>query len=111
MEGTFRINGEEKKIIFSSASTLITLLRENGYTEVKEGCGEGACGACVILLDGKPVNSCQVFAASALEKEITPVRGLEISMIRIQYNPLLSMPEQSNADSARRAWSWRPTSF
>ncbi|MBA7526794.1 Nicotinate dehydrogenase small FeS subunit [subsurface metagenome] len=76
MEGTFRINGEEKKIIFSSAATLITLLRENGYTEVKEGCSEGACGACVILLDGKLVNSCQVFAASALEKEITTVRGL-----------------------------------
>lgn len=76
MEGIFRINGRQIKITFPSTATLLSVLRENGYTEVKEGCIEGQCGACVVLLDGAVVNSCQVFAASAMERNILTVRGL-----------------------------------
>ncbi len=76
MRGVFIINGQRKEIEFAPHKRLLDVLRENGYTEVKEGCREGECGACVVLLDGKPVNSCQVLAASVMEKEIITVRGL-----------------------------------
>ena len=76
MTGNFTINGEEKFFSFDPRTTLLNALRENGYTEIKEGCGEGECGACVVLLDGKLVNSCQVLAASAIGSEITTVRGI-----------------------------------
>ncbi len=76
MKGIFKINGVDKEIEFEAHKVLLDVLRENGYTEVKEGCREGECGACVILLDGKPVNSCQVFAATAMGHEIVTVKGL-----------------------------------
>ncbi len=76
MEGVFRINSKEKRIAFHSTATLLTLLRENGHTEVKRGCGMGECGACIVILDGKLVNSCQVFAASAIGAEIITTKGL-----------------------------------
>lgn len=56
--------------------SLLDLLRSQGFYSVKEGCREGNCGACVILLDGKPVNSCLVFAAHCQNREITTLEGL-----------------------------------
>lgn len=76
MEGIFRINSKEKRIVFHSTATLLTVLRENGHTEVKKGCGMGECGACVVILEGKLVNSCQVLAASAIGAEIITTKGL-----------------------------------
>ena len=76
MIGNFIINGEKKEISYHSSDLLLTLLRDNGFTEVKEGCGQGDCGACLVLLAGKAVNSCQVLAASAVDMEITTVKGL-----------------------------------
>ena len=76
MFGNFIINGEKKEISFHSSDLLLTLLRDNGFTEVKEGCRQGDCGACLVLLAGKVVNSCQVLAASAMDMEITTVKGL-----------------------------------
>jgi carbon-monoxide dehydrogenase small subunit len=76
MNGSFIINGAKKELSFDSRMTLLQLLRTNGHPEVKEGCDEGQCGSCVVLLDGALVNSCQVFAATAVEKEITTVKGI-----------------------------------
>jgi len=76
MEGKFTINKKEYGFQFRPESTLLEVLRENGFTEVKNGCGAGECGSCVILLNGKVVNSCQVLAGSAVEKEITTVKGI-----------------------------------
>ena len=76
MKGSFTINGRKITLSFSSKATLLSVLRENGFTEVKEGCGEGQCGSCVVLLDEKLVNSCQVLAASVMERNVTTVRGL-----------------------------------
>ncbi len=76
MKDYFRINGEKISACFHPDDTLLTVLRNYGYTEVKEGCREGECGSCVVLLDGVLVNSCQVFAASVRGKEVTTVRGL-----------------------------------
>jgi carbon-monoxide dehydrogenase small subunit len=76
MTGTFHINGTETQTSFRGEAVLLDVLRNLGYTEVKEGCREGACGSCLVLLDGVLVNSCQILAASALGREITTVKGL-----------------------------------
>ena len=76
MKGVFKVNGRTVELEFHAEETLLNVLRSSGYTEVKEGCAEGQCGACVVLLNGVLVNSCQVLAASALNMEIVTVRGL-----------------------------------
>lgn len=76
MEGIFFINDVEKKLSFDSRASLLELLRESGYTEVKKGCGEGHCGSCLVLLNGELVNSCQVFAAQAINSRILTIKGI-----------------------------------
>jgi aerobic-type carbon monoxide dehydrogenase small subunit (CoxS/CutS family) len=76
MTGSFRINGTEVQASLRGDELLLDVLRNLGCTEVKEGCREGACGSCLVLLDGVLVNSCQVLAASVLGREITTVKGL-----------------------------------
>jgi aerobic-type carbon monoxide dehydrogenase small subunit (CoxS/CutS family) len=76
MQDDFTINGKRITASFHPDDTLLTVLRKYGYTEVKEGCREGECGSCMVLLDGLLVNSCQVFAATVRGKEITTVRGI-----------------------------------
>jgi len=76
VEGALRVNGALLRIAFGPGEVLLDVLRAAGHTEVKNGCGEGSCGSCLVLLDGALVNSCQVLAASALDREVTTVRGL-----------------------------------
>ena len=71
------VNGEARQADVPSATTLVELLREHlGLTGTKVGCGHGECGACTVLLDGEPVNSCLVFAAQCEGREVTTVEGL-----------------------------------
>ena len=76
MEGSFEVNGKHRQWVFAPDATLLNVLRENGHTEVKNGCSAGECGACLILLDGRPVNSCQVLAASAIGRKIVSCSGI-----------------------------------
>lgn len=76
MEGNFIINGKGVRLSFKAEAILSDVLRDGGFTEVKEGCRAGECGSCVVIMDGRLVNSCQVFAASAMDREITTSRGL-----------------------------------
>ena len=76
MIGTFNINGQKRRFEFESKQTLLDVLRDNGFTEVKKGCGEGTCGACAIILDNKLTLSCQTFAATAMDKEILTTKAL-----------------------------------
>lgn len=73
----FRVNGEEREVEVSPWRRLLDVLREElGLTGTKEGCGEGECGACTVLLDGEAVCSCLVAAGQASEREVRTVEGL-----------------------------------
>lgn len=74
---TLRINGEDYDIVVEGRTRLLDAVREQcELTGAKEGCSTGDCGACTVLLDGKPITSCMCFAAAAQGKEITTIEGL-----------------------------------
>ena len=77
MLARFRVNGETIVEDVGSNETLLDLLRNKlRLTGVKKGCDEGACGACTVLLNGKPVSSCLLLAVQVSDAEITTVEGL-----------------------------------
>lgn len=72
-----KVNGQWMTAAVEPQVTLLDLLREEWHlTGTKKGCDEGDCGACTVLLDGKPVNSCLVLAVRADGHEVTTVEGL-----------------------------------
>ena len=72
------VNGEKVSREIKDDELLLTFLREDlGLTGTKEGCGEGDCGACTVLVDGVSVNSCLYLAALAEGKSITTIEGIE----------------------------------
>ena len=74
---TIGVNGEMRIVEVSPWKRLLDVLREDlRLTGTKEGCGEGECGACTVLLDGKAVNSCLVLCVEAEGHEVTTVEGL-----------------------------------
>jgi carbon-monoxide dehydrogenase small subunit len=74
---TFTLNGEKRSFQVPAGRRLLDLLRDDaGLTGTKEGCGAGECGACTVLLDGRPVTSCLVLAASVEGCEVVTVEGL-----------------------------------
>lgn len=71
------VNGEKRGVFIEPNSTLLDVLREElSLTGVKEACGKGECGACTVLVDGNPVNSCITLALEAEGKEIETIEGL-----------------------------------
>ncbi|UCE59672.1 MAG: (2Fe-2S)-binding protein [Phycisphaerales bacterium] len=72
------VNGESVTIMAPSTATLLDVLR-NGLelTGTKYGCGEGECGACSVLLDGRVVNSCLVLAVECEGSKVLTIEGLE----------------------------------
>jgi aerobic-type carbon monoxide dehydrogenase small subunit (CoxS/CutS family) len=74
---TLTINGTSKTLTIEPGERLLDLLRRAGYMGVKIGCGTGDCGACAVLLNGRAVNSCLVFAAKVDGGEVVTVEGLE----------------------------------
>jgi carbon-monoxide dehydrogenase small subunit len=72
-----RVNGEERDVAVSPNETVAEVLRERlELTGTKIGCGEGACGTCTVLLDGKPVRSCLTLAVEVQDREILTIEGL-----------------------------------
>jgi aerobic-type carbon monoxide dehydrogenase small subunit (CoxS/CutS family) len=70
------VNGEVQHWTIAPGELLLDVLRREGYFGVKRGCEKGECGACTVLLNGRPVNSCLIFAAQAEGREILTVEGL-----------------------------------
>jgi len=72
-----RVNGETYQVTLRAADTLLYTLREAlGLTGAKAGCENGDCGACTVLLDGKPVKSCMVLTVSTEGQDIRTAEGL-----------------------------------
>jgi carbon-monoxide dehydrogenase small subunit len=74
---TLKLNGEEVTVQVKPSALLVEVLRDElELTGTKVACGEGECGACTVLLDGVPVNSCLVPALKAQGREVMTVEGL-----------------------------------
>ena len=72
-----RINGREHSVLVDARDTLLELLRDRmGLTGTKEGCGNGNCGTCTVLMDGAPVNACLVLALEVGGREVETIEGL-----------------------------------
>lgn len=72
-----KVNGEELELLVKPHWTLLEVLREElDLTGTKEGCGEGVCGACTVLLDGAPIRACLTLALEVDGHSVTTVEGL-----------------------------------
>ena len=77
MSFTFTVNGATVEVEAAGMRRLLDVLREDlGLTGTKEGCGEGECGACSVLVDGKVVDACLVPASQAHGASVLTVEGL-----------------------------------
>ena len=73
----FTVNGKEHALVVQSNERLLDVLRDRlGLKGTKEGCSTGDCGICAVLMDGKLVNSCLVFAIQARNKKIETIEGI-----------------------------------
>jgi carbon-monoxide dehydrogenase small subunit len=73
----FQVNGVHRELDVAPASRLIDVLREDlGLTGTKEGCGEGECGACTVLVDDQAVDSCLMLATQVRGKRVLTIEGL-----------------------------------
>jgi aerobic-type carbon monoxide dehydrogenase small subunit (CoxS/CutS family) len=74
----FQVNGTRRRVEIDGERSLLNVLRDElDLTGAKYGCGEGQCGACTVLVDGRAVRSCLTQAASVEGKQITTIEGLE----------------------------------
>jgi aerobic carbon-monoxide dehydrogenase small subunit len=74
----FTLNGKTREVKAAPMKRLLDVLREEcGLTGTKEGCGEGECGACTVIVDGLPVNSCLVPFAHVRGSVVTTIEGLK----------------------------------
>jgi carbon-monoxide dehydrogenase small subunit len=74
---TINVNGESRTASVPPETTLLQMLREYlGLTGSKLGCDVGDCGACTVIVDGKPINSCLMLAAQAEGREVLTIEGL-----------------------------------
>lgn len=74
---TLKVNGTTHEVAVEPYWTLLNVIRDHlGLTGTKRGCDSGDCGACTIIMNGKPVNSCLVLAIDARDKEILTIEGL-----------------------------------
>ncbi len=76
-ETSLTVNGMAYPVAIDAHATLLRAVRDDiGLTGTKEGCDDSECGACMMLIDGKPVNSCSYLAMQAVGRSLTTVEGL-----------------------------------
>jgi carbon-monoxide dehydrogenase small subunit len=73
------VNGDAYHLAVGAHERLIDVIRDHiGLTGTKEGCGEGECGACTVILDGQPVNACLLLAPQADGADVLTIEGLSV---------------------------------
>jgi carbon-monoxide dehydrogenase small subunit len=78
VELTLTVNGRREELLIPPNRTLLELVREDlQLTGAKEGCGHGECGACMLIVNGRTVNSCLVLAIECEDAEVTTLEGLK----------------------------------
>ena len=78
----FTLNGVKRRAVVPAGMSALEMLRDVvGLTGTKYGCGEGECGACTILADGRSVNSCLLFAVDCDGRELTTIEGLDTDRV------------------------------
>jgi aerobic-type carbon monoxide dehydrogenase small subunit (CoxS/CutS family) len=78
MELHLTVNGISLNWSIAPGELLLDVLRRQGYFGVKRGCEKGECGACAVLLDGKPIASCLMFAAQAEGRQVLTIEGVAV---------------------------------
>ncbi|GAB4029304.1 MAG: (2Fe-2S)-binding protein [Elusimicrobiota bacterium] len=73
---SFTLNGEKKSFSTSADEKLLDLLRREGYRGTKYGCGQGTCGACTVIMDGRAVYACLLYAMQAEGREIRTIESM-----------------------------------
>ena len=80
------VNGDQKSVVVRPADTLLYVLREQlGLTGAKNGCENGDCDGCTVLVDGWPVKACLMLAVEAIDHNITTIEGLRIEPIQSAF--------------------------
>src|SRR5574340_503893 len=82
MHINFRLNGQNSEFEVSPGQSLLSILRSNGVLGIKHGCETGECGACTVLVDGVPMNSCVMLAVQAAGRSITTIEGIGGTQMR-----------------------------
>src|SRR5439155_15972664 len=76
-ELSLTVNGKTRRVEAPPEESLLSVLRDRlELTGTKYGCGEGQCGACTVLLDGRPARSCRTEVSEAVGRKITTIEGL-----------------------------------
>lgn len=102
-----QVNGVQRMIEADSERTLLSVLRDDlDLTGSKYGCGEGRCGACTVLVDGRPVRSCTTRVGSAEGKPIRTVEGLARGEI-LQPRPPWKRLDSPGRQASQSRWSGR----
>ena len=96
------LNGESRAFTVEPQETLLHVLRERAHlTGAKKGCDLGECGACTVIMDGRAVNSCCVFAIEADGSTVETIEGIAPPTSRTRCSRRLSTPAPSSAATAR----------
>ena len=87
---TLTVNGMAYPVELEGDTTLVRAIRDDiGLTGTKEGCDDCECGACMVMIDGRPVNSCTYLALQAVGSEVTTVEGLADGETLVSAHALL----------------------
>jgi aerobic-type carbon monoxide dehydrogenase small subunit (CoxS/CutS family) len=103
-----RVNGQVRALSVEPRTTLASALRDElDLTGTKIGCDRGACGACTVLLDGKPALACTTLAIEVGERPVTTIEGLAKRGALHPAQQAFVTTTRPSAASARPAWSCR----